>query len=458
MSERSVPPATRQSATRADRAHLIHPLQHPSEHQAPKIWVKGEGSIVTDIEGRTYLDALSGLWNVNIGHGRKELAAAAAAQMEQLAFMPCYTGASNLPAIELSERLAGLTYPSINRFFFTSGGAESTESSLKTARFYWKAVGRPDKWKVISREWAYHGVTLAAMSATGISAYWPMFEPRTPGFLHIPSPYPYYFNRAYERAGGAGSPGIAAANLLEEAIRKEGAETIAAFIAEPVQGAGGVIVPQEDYFGRIREICDRYEILFIADEVITGFGRTGKWFALDHWGVEPDLVNFAKGITSGYVPLGGIGVSDRIARAIDDVDVQHRFMHAYTYSGHPTTCAVALANLDYMERHDLVARAAETGAYLQARLKELEGHPHIGETRGLGMIAAIELVDDRTTRRQFDPSLRIGAKFQAQMTERGVWSRINGDRYFLAPPLTTTREEIDRIVEAAHTALARTFA
>ena len=313
MSERNL-----RSAIEADRAHIIHPLHHPSEHQAPKIWVKGEGSLITDLEGKTYLDGLSGLWNVNIGHGRRELAAAAAAQMEQMAFMPCYTGSSNLPAIELAERLASLTYPSINRFFFTSGGGESTESSIKTARFYWKAEGKPNKWKVISREWAYHGVTLAAMSATGMSAYWPMFEPRTPGFTHIKSPYPYFFNYEHEQSGRPGSPGIAAANLLEEAILKEGADTVAAFIAEPVQGAGGVIVPQEDYFKRIREICDKYDVLFIADEVITGFGRTGKWFALDHWGVEPDIMNFAKGVTSGYVPLGGIGISDRIARAIDD--------------------------------------------------------------------------------------------------------------------------------------------
>ncbi|MHB9097931.1 MAG: aminotransferase family protein [Syntrophales bacterium] len=453
MSERNL-----QSAIEADRAHIIHPLHHPSEHQAPKIWVKGEGSLITDLEGKTYIDGLSGLWNVNIGHGRRELAAAAAAQMEKMAFMPCYTGSSNLPAIELAERLASLTYPSINRFFFTSGGGESTESSIKTARFYWKAEGKPNKWKVISREWAYHGVTLAAMSATGMSAYWPMFEPRTPGFTHIKSPYPYFFNYEHEQSGRSGSPGIAAANLLEEAILKEGADTVAAFIAEPVQGAGGVIVPQEDYFKRIREICDKYDVLFIADEVITGFGRTGKWFALDHWGVEPDIMNFAKGVTSGYVPLGGIGISDEIARAIDGVEVSQRYMHAFTYSGHPTACAVALANLAYMEQNDLVAKAAETGAYLQRTLKALEAHPHVGETRGLGMMAAVELVEEKAARRRFDATLKIGEKFQARMTDLGIWSRINGDRYFIAPPLTTTKSEIDRIVEALDRALRATFA
>ena len=452
MSERDL-----QSAIKADQAHLIHPLHHPSGHTAPHIWVKGEGSIITDLAGKQYIDGLSGLWNVNIGHGRKELAQAAAQQIETLAYMSGYTGSSNLRAIELSERLAELTYPNINKFFFTSGGGESTESAIKTSRFYWKAKGKPDKWKVISRELAYHGVTLAAMSATGMEAYWPMFEPRTPGFLHIKSPYPYFFNYEHQKSGAKGSPGVAAANLLEEAILREGQDNIAAFIAEPVQGAGGVIVPQEDYLRRIREICDQYEVLFIADEVITGFGRTGKWFALDHWGVQPDILNFAKGVTSGYLPLGGIGVSDEIARTIDSVDVSKRYMHAFTYSGHPTTCAVALANLDYMVQHDVVAKAAETGAYLQRTLKQFETHPHVGETRGLGMMSAIELVEDKATHRRFDKSLKTGEKFNANMTGLGVWSRINGDQYYIAPPLTTTRGEIDRIVEAVGKALKATF-
>ncbi len=199
-------------------------------------------------------------------------------------------------------------------------------------------------------------------------------------------------------------------------------------------------------------------MLFIADEVITGFGRTGKWFALDHWGVEPDILNFAKGVTSGYVPLGGIGINDKIAQAIDSVEASKRYMHAFTYSGHPTTCAVALANLAYMERNDLVAKAAETGAYLQRSLKQIENHPHVGETRGLGMMAAVELVEDKAARRPFAESLNIGKKFQAKMTDLGIWSRINGDRYFIAPPLTTTRGEIDRIVEALDKALHTTFA
>ena len=226
-----------------------------------------------------------------------------------------------------------LCYPSIHRFFFTCGGAEANESAFKTARFYWKLAGKPDKTKIIGRTWGYHGTTLAAMSATGLTNYWPMFEPRVPGFLHIESPYPYRFRPSADTpSNDPRTPGQIAADLLEEAILREGADTVAAFIGEPVQGAGGVIVPPDDYWPRIRQICDRHDVLLIADEVITAFGRTGDWFALWRWGIEPDIVSFAKGITSGYFPLGGIGVSDRIAAALDSAAGPQTWMHAFTYS------------------------------------------------------------------------------------------------------------------------------
>ena len=309
-----------------DRAHLLHPLHHPSAYENARVWVSGEGAILTDSNGREYIDGLSGLWNVNVGHGRKELGEAARAQMDTLAFTSAYAGGTNERAIELADKLSALVYPSINTFFFTSGGAEASETSFKTARFYWKAAGKPGKFKVISRMRAYHGLTLAAMSATGLPAFWPMFEPRTPGFSHIDAPDPYRF----VHSDSAVSLGIAAANKLEEAILAEGPDTVAAFIAEPVQGAGGVIVPPDDYFERIRAICTRYDVLLIADEVITGFGRTGRWFGLERYGVEPDIIQFAKGITSGYIPLGGIGVSDRVREAIDSVPPGKRWMHAFT--------------------------------------------------------------------------------------------------------------------------------
>ncbi len=436
-----------QSAIHSDQKHLIHPLHHPSSHQAPKIWVKGVGSNITDMEGNEYIDGMSGLWNVNVGHGRKELADAGANQMATLAYASGYSGSSNLNVIQLAERLAGLTYPRINSFYFTSGGAESTDSAIKTVRFYFMATGKPDKFKIIGREHGYHGVTIGAMNATGMPSYWEAFNCKIPGFLHIPSPYPLYFNKDFEPTERAATPGIAAANLLEDAILAEGAETVAAFIAEPVQGAGGVIVPQDDYFPRIREICDQYDVLFIADEVITGFGRTGRWFGLEHYGVEPDIMDFAKGVTSGYVPLGGIGISDAIREVIDGVEPGKRWMHAYTYSGHPTTCAVALANLDYMEKHDLVTRAAETGAHFLAGLKSLEeNHPKVGEGRGQGMMGALELLEDPAERVKFAAEKKIGDQFHAEASKRGLWSLVRDHIYPLAPPLTTTRDEIDRII------------
>lgn len=432
--------AAERSLIDRDIAHLVHPLHNQAAHESAKIWVGGKGAYIEDSEGNEYIDCLSGLWNNTAGNGRPELADAAAAQMRQMAFVSGYAGSSNPRAIELSERLAHLTYPSINHFYLTSGGGESTDSNIKLARYYWKLKGKPDKTKVISRIWGYHGVTLAAMCATGIPAYWPMFEPRIPGFSHIPSPYPYL----YEAPEGAKSQGIAAADELEKQILEEGPDTVAMFIAEPVQGAGGVIVPQEDYFKRIREICDQYEVLLVADEVITGFGRTGKMFGLEHWGIEPDLMQFAKAITSGYFPLGGIGISDEIASVMNDSGSP--WMHAYTYSSHPVGCAVALAMMDIVENEDFVGQAQTKGKHLLVKLKEaLADHPHVGEVRGLGMMCGVELVKDKATKEMFDASDGIGAKVHAETVKRGMFSRVRGDCYCIAPPIVTSESTIDDI-------------
>jgi adenosylmethionine-8-amino-7-oxononanoate aminotransferase len=435
-----------------DRAHLMHPLHHPSSYATARVWVSGRGARITDAAGREYIDGLSGLWNVNVGHGREELGEVAKRQMSTLAFHSAYAGGSNEPAIRLADRLSGLVYPSINTFFFTSGGAEASETSFKTARFYWKAVGKPDKIKVISRKRAYHGLTLAAMSATGLQAFWPMFEPRTPGFLHIDAPDPYRFVNDASRAGAVAQAdpsigiGVAAANQLEAAILREGADTVAAFIAEPVQGAGGVIVPPPDYFPRIREICSTYDVLLIADEVITGFCRTGRWFGLEHYGVEPDIMQFAKGITSGYVPLGGIGVSDAVRDVINHVPPGKRWMHAYTYSGHPTCCAVALANIDILERERLAERAAAAGDRLLRGLRTLESAEGIGNVRGLGLMAAVEVVRDKATKQQFPPEAGLTQKLTDALLDRGLYTRVVMDCICLAPPLVTTDADIDRIV------------
>tara|TARA_B110000014_G_scaffold264035_1_gene263005 strand:+ start:944 stop:2311 length:1368 start_codon:yes stop_codon:yes gene_type:complete len=424
-----------------DEAHLIHPLHSPKGHVGGKVWVGGEGAFLIDANGDRFIDGLSGLWNNTAGNGRTELADAAHQQMIDLAYSSGYTGSSNPRAIELAERLAAITYPNINHFFFTSGGGESTDSNIKMARYYWKLKNKPNKTKVISRIWGYHGVTLAAMCATGINSYWPMFEPRIPGFVHIPCPDPY----RYQSDDKSVSVGVAAANELEKAILAEGADSVAMFIAEPVQGAGGVIVPPDDYFPRIREICDQYDVLLVSDEVITGFGRTGTMFGLEHWGVKPDLIQYAKAITSGYFPLGGIGVSDEIAQTMEESGKP--WMHAYTYSAHPTGCAVALAMLDIIEGEDFPGQAKQKGMQLLDGLRSaLSDHPHVGDIRGLGMMCAVEYVKDPTTGEMFPPEDGIGARIHEETVARGMFSRVRGDVYALAPPIVTEEKTLDDMV------------
>jgi putrescine---pyruvate transaminase len=305
--------------------------------------------------------------------------------------------------------------------------------------------------KIIARLNAYHGVTLQAMSATGMAPYWKMFEPRVPNFVHIPTCYPY----RQDGAKPGETAGQTAARLLEEAIVREGADTVAAFIAEPIHGGGGVLYPTDDYFPLVRQVCDRHQVLFIADEVITGFCRTGRWFALEHWNVLPDMVSFAKGVSSGYLPLGGIMVSREIKRAMDDVSPDDRWMHAYTYSGHPTCCAVGLKNLEIMERERLWERAAAMGTRLHRGLQSALGdHKHVGDVRGgKGLLAAIELVEDRATKAPFAPEKKIGLRVLQEMTKRGVVTRARGEHIFFAPPLVISEAEVDRLVSAAKDAV-----
>jgi adenosylmethionine-8-amino-7-oxononanoate aminotransferase len=437
---------TASALVQTDQAHLIHPLHHPTDHQTPLVLVGGQGVMVRDADGHEYIDGLSSLWNVNAGHGRHELAEAAADQMRRLAFASAYVGLTNEPAVRLAERLLGLAYPNMSGVYFTTGGAESNESAFKLARYYWRRGGKPEKTKIIARYHGYHGVTMAAMSATGIPVFHRMFAPTVPGFIHVLPSYPYRY------------PG-SMADALEEAIRREGAGTVAAFLAEPVIGAGGVIPPTPDYFPRIREVCDRHQVLFIADEIITGFGRTGRWFALGHWGVQPDLMTFAKGVTSAYLPLGGVIVSHAVHQAILDAPVTERFMHAATYSGHPTCCAVGLRNLEIMARVGLPERAAAMGTRLLAGLQTLRDLPRVGDVRGLGLMCGIELVDDRTTKA---PALGLGARVLGEARKRGLLARIRagqtgehpiGDTVCVAPPLIVTEAQVDRIVAVLREAI-----
>ncbi|XHR30455.1 MAG: aspartate aminotransferase family protein [Chthoniobacteraceae bacterium] len=445
------PPSTvretaRHSLVNDDLRHLIHPQHHPSEHQTPQVWASGVGVTLTNLEGGTFFDGLSSMWNVYVGHGRKELAAAAAEQIGKLDFATAYAGATNEPVIQLVRKLTEWVYPNIEAFYFTLGGSDATDTSIRTARFYWNTQGRFTKRKIIARKLSYHGSTIGAASATGVDEFSDPFGPRLPDFLHIDSPYPYRFPLPKDGR----TPGEAAADLLEEAILREGAENVAAFIAEPVQGGGGgVLVPQADYFPRIREICDRYEVLFISDEVITGFGRTGRRFALEHWGVEPDIVQFAKGITSGYFPLGGIGISAEIKEKLDAAPSGRRWWHGYTASAHPVGCAVALANLAILENERLVENAEKQGARLLEKLHEaLAASPYTGEIRGLGLLAAVELVADRKTKARFPSEAGIGPRVRAELFSRGLLTRTLDEVICLAPPLITTAEQVDKIAEA----------
>jgi 4-aminobutyrate--pyruvate transaminase len=422
-----------------DIAHHLHSVTNLHRHKTggPLIMVEGQGSKVRDSRGKWYIDGFAGLWNVNVGHGRSELAEVAREQMAQLAFQPTFFGLATPPTIELAAKLAELL-PQHSHFHFTSGGAESNESALKVARYYWALKGQPGKVKIISRRMAYHGIAMGALAATGIPAYHQDFGPALPGFIYATAPL------AYRNNPGLSEEGFVAhlAKELEEIIEREGADTIAAMIGEPVQGAGGVVPPPEGYWKAIRAVLDRHHILLIADEVITGFGRTGNMFAQTTYGFKADITSFAKGITSGYIPLGGIGVSPEIFAVLSAPD--RMFMHGFTYSGHPVACAVALANITIIERERLWENAAARGQQLVNGLKRLEAHPHVGNTRGKGLMGLIEVVKNQESKEGFAASEGIGPKLQAASRKRGLIARCNDTGFAIAPPLVISKEEIDQ--------------
>jgi putrescine aminotransferase len=419
----------------------LHPTYHPKSHANPLVIERGEGVWLYTTDGQKILDGMAGLWNVNAGYGREELAKAAYDQMKELAFTSGFSGMTNLPSIELADKLAGFAYEGLNTTMFTSGGSEANDSAFKTARYFWKRKGKSGKYKVIARKGSYHGVTLSATFATGLEKYHAMFGPAVDGFIHIPAPNPYRFEG--EQKDGE-TVGQAAARALEEAILREGPDTVAAFIAEPVMGVGGVIVPPDDYFPLVREICTRYEVLFIADEVITGFGRTGEWFALKHWNVKPDILSFAKAITSGYAQLGGIQISDEIRETMESAADTEAYMHGFTYSGHAMACAVGLKNLEIMEREEYPKRARELGKRLFDGLQSLREFPFVGDVRGLGLVYGVEIVSDREAKTA-DPAMAMKIFKAAQ--ERGLRSRPLGNTLAFSPPLSINEEEVDEIVK-----------
>jgi putrescine---pyruvate transaminase len=431
-----------------DRTHWLHPqgdLDGAAGTIPQLIMAGGQGATLTDIDGQEYIDGMASLWNVNVGYGRDVLAEAAAEQMRTLAFSSGYGGFGTAPAIQLAAKLAELAPGDLEVTFFASGGAEANDTSYKIARLYWKLRGEPERVNIISRLRDYHGLTYTATSATGLANFWKGFEPLAPGFLHAPAPDPYRF-------AGEGSAGAHYVQALENVVLEAGPHTVAAVVAEPVQGAGGVIVPPSDYFPLLRKLCDKYGLLLIADEVITGFGRTGRWFALEHWNVQADLMIFAKGITSGYLPLSGV----MLTRRVHDVlrSVKGMFAHGFTYSGHPTACAVGLRNLQILEDEHLVEQVAVKGAYLQKKLQELREHDIVGDVRGLGLLGGVELVSDKATKQSFDIAAGAARRVWQAALAKGVIVRpLGGDVIAMSPPFVITEQQIDRIVEELHAAI-----
>jgi putrescine---pyruvate transaminase len=449
-------PAETSSLYELDRTHWLHPqgdLGAPAGTVPQVLISHGRGSSLTDVHGRTYLDAMAGLWNVNVGYGREVLAFAAAEQMRALPFSSAYGGFGHEPGIRLAARLAELAPGDLEVTFFASGGGEANDTAYKLARLYFKLKGEPERVKIVSRIRDYHGLTYAATSATGLASFWKNFDPLPAGFLHAPAPDPY----RYEPGSDGRSAGAAYAAALEQVILEAGPDTVAAVVAEPVQGAGGVIVPPDEYFPLVGEICRRHGLLLIADEVITGFGRTGRWFGLENWSVAPDLMIFAKGITSGYLPLSGVMMTGEIHQTLKEL--RGNLSHGFTYSGHPVACAVALRNLDILEQENLPARASEMGRRLRAGLETLRRHEIVGDVRGLGLLGGVELVADRRTKTSFAPERGVGRQVIAAALEQGVIFRtLLGDVVAMSPPLVITPEEIDRTVAVLDRAIAEVSA
>jgi 4-aminobutyrate--pyruvate transaminase len=441
-----------------DIRHVLHPLTNLNAHrvQGPLIWERAEGIELIDADGNRYIDGSAGMWNVNVGYGRTELAEVAAQQMSTLPYATTFGGAANAPSIELAARIAALTPGDLDTVFFAGGGSEANDSAFKLARVYWKQLGQPRKRTIIARYMGYHGLTLAATQATGIPRYWDLVEPGVDGFTHVSAPYS--FRNGYGLSEEEFVDNLVAE--LEATIESAGAETIAAMIAEPIMGTGGVIVPPDSYFPRVREILDRYDILLIADEVITGFGRTGTWFGLEQWGVVPDMMTIAKGVTSGYLPLGGVVLSDKVRAPFYD-DPSLTLMHGFTYSGHPVACAVGVRNLDIFEREGLVAQSARVGPYFLEQLQALAAdYENIGEVRGRGMMIGVEFLVDPETREEVPVSDRLAPKVSKAALGHGLVARLmpGSDVLAFSPPLIATEADVDRIVERFNAALSEVIA
>ncbi len=438
----------------ADAAHHLHPFTDHAELRklGSRIITRAEGSYLFDSDGNRLLDAFAGLWCVNIGYGRIELAQAAYDQMLQLPYYNTFFKTATPPAVELGQVLAELAPGKLANVFYGSSGSDANDTIARMVRQYWNLTGKPEKKTIISRVNGYHGSTMVAASLGGMSYMHQYADLPLPGFVHIMQPYWY-------GEGGEMTPaefGLKAARALEEKILELGPERCAAFIGEPIQGAGGVIMPPDTYWPEIQRICRQYDLLLIADEVITGFGRTGRWFASELYGIEPDFMTLAKGITSGYVPLSAAMIGDRVAEVLVR---SGEFDHGFTYSGHPVACAVALENIRILGEEKMVERVGrETGPYLEKRLRELLDHPLVGEIRLKGFMGAIELVRDKKTRAAYEPLGQVGTICRDHCFAIGLVMRATRDTMLISPPLSWTKADIDEFIALTHRALDLTLA
>jgi putrescine aminotransferase len=431
-----------------DSAHFLHPFTDFKDlaTRGARVITKADGIHVWDSDGNRILDAMSGLWCVNVGYGRKELADAAHHQMMTLPYYNSFFQTTNVPAVQLAAKLAQLAPDagerSFQHVFYSSSGSESNDSNVRMARRYWDLLDQPQRKVIISRVNSYHGSTMAGASLGGMSGMHAQGDLPIPNITHIEQPYFLENGLPGEKAAEFG---LRAAGWLEAKILEIGADKVAAFIAEPIQGAGGVIIPPTSYWSEIQRIVDKYGILLISDEVICAFGRLGTWFGYEKFGYKPDLVTFAKAITSGYVPLGGVMVGDRVAKVL--IERGGEFNHGYTYSGHPVACAVALANIEIMEREQLPQRVRDdVGPYLARRFIEIGQHPLVGVAETCGFMAGLVLVKNKQRLERFAENLAVGMLCRGHCFRNGLIMRAVGDRMIIAPPLTMTHAQIDEMV------------
>ena len=437
-----------------DSAHHLHPFTDFKEliNTGTRVIISGKGNYVIDSENNKILDMMAGLWCVNIGYGRKELAEVAYEQMQLLPYYNSFFKTATTPSIELSKVLADISPEGIERFFYGSSGSESNDTVVRLVRRYFDILGKKNKKTFISRTFAYHGSTMASASLGGMQAMHDQGDLPLPGFVHAMPPYQYKFGKNISEDEFC----KLAVNDIEKKIIEIGSDNVAAFIGEPIQGAGGVIVPPQNYWNLIQDLCKKYEILLCIDEVICGFGRTGEWFGSQHYNIKPDVITFAKGITSGYLPLSGIGIGKKISDVM--INQGGEFYHGYTYSGHPVACAVAVENIRIIKEEGMIENVKKNIApYLQKRMREFENHPLVGEVRGEGLLVGVELVKNKEKKELFDPVGKVGNICKDHCINNNLIMRAVRDGMMCSPPLTISKDDIDKCVERLKISLDATL-